>query len=346
MLLSSCQSDPFELKIISGNAIGTTYSIRYLDNKERTFEADIDSLIKAVNSATSTYIHESDISKINAGDTTVVVNQIFKDIFFKCERIHSETDGWFDPTIGVLVNAWGFGPENTESSVDSTQIASLLKFVGFNKVTLKNDRIRKKYPEIYFDFNAIGKGYLVDMVGRMFESHSIANYMVEIGGEIRARGVNQKGVPWKIAIENPNYDGSRSFATTISLSDKSIATSGNYRKFRMGDNGEKYVHTINPKTGFAYESNLLSASVISNSDCADVDGYATAFMAMGFERTKAFVNERTDLEVFLIYSNEKGELNTYRSEKSGVLIYFRQTGSNSPFSKAYNAIFSSPSTRV
>ena len=313
-LLNSCNSGKSELKIITGHAIGTTYSIRYMDNKERSFESEIDSLIKAVNSATSTYIQGSDISKINTGDTTVVVNQIFKDIFLKCERIHAETDGWFDPTIGVLVNAWGFGPENSEAVVDSTQIASLLKYVGFEKVTLKNDRIHKEHPEIYFDFNAIGKGYLVDMVGRMFESYSIANYMVEIGGEIRARGVNQKGAPWKIAIENPNYDGTRSFATTISLSDKSIATSGNYRKFRLGNNGEKYVHTISPKTGFAYESNLLSASVISSSDCADVDGYATAFMAMGFEKTKTFLKQRPDLEVFLIYSSENGALNTYRSE--------------------------------
>lgn len=313
-VLNSCGTSESKLRILTGHAIGTTYSIRYLDSAERSFEQEIDSLIKAVNKATSTYSPGSDISKINNGDTTIVVNKIFKDIFLKCERIYTETEGAFDPTIGILVNAWGFGPETTAGDIDSLQIKSLLKYVGFNKVALKNDRVYKRYPEIYFDFNAIGKGYLVDMVGRMFESHNIDNYMVEIGGEIRARGHNQNDVPWKIAIENPNFDGSRSLASTISLLDESIATSGNYRKFRLGENGEKFVHTINTTTGFAYESNLLSASVVASMDCADVDGYATAFMSMGLEKTMGFLENRSDLKVFLIYADENGDLKTYRSE--------------------------------
>ena len=172
----------------------------------------------------------------------------------------------------------------------------------------------KLYPEIYFDFNAIGKGYLVDVVGRMFEDYKIANYMIEIGGEIRARGVNNKNKHWKIAIENPNFDGSRSFATIIQLENESMATSGNYRKYRVSDDGIKYVHTINTNTGYATESNLLSASVISKSDCADVDGYATAFMAMGLENSIQFLENHSELKAFLIYSNNKGELETYATE--------------------------------
>lgn len=313
-VLSSCISSDLYLKVLSGNAIGTTYSIRYLDSSERSFDKKIDSLIKAVNKSTSTYSPGSDISKINKGDTTIIVDQIFKEIYNKCERIYLETNGAFDPTIGILVNAWGFGPEGEQSEIDSLKISALLKYVGFDKVSLVGDHVKKMYPEIYFDFNAIGKGYLVDVLGRMFEEHAIDNYMVEIGGEIRARGVNQNNIPWKIGIENPNFDGSRSIATTISLVDESIATSGNYRKFRISPNGDKFVHTINAKTGFASESNLLSASVIAKSDCADVDAYATAFMAMGFDETLEFLKNRTDLKVILIYSDDNGDLKTYRSE--------------------------------
>jgi thiamine biosynthesis lipoprotein len=301
------------LKVLQGNAIGTTFSIRYLDRSPLSFETEIDSLIKAVNKATSTYIPTSDISKINKGDTTIVIDEIFEEVFIKSEKIFKETDGAFDPTIGILVNAWGFGPEKAIEDLDSVKIKELLNFVGFDKVTIINSKVKKRYPEIYFDFNAIGKGYLVDIISRLFEAQNIENYMIEIGGEIRARGVNQDNVPWRIAIENPNLDGSRSFATTIQLKNESMATSGNYRKFRISEDGKKYVHTINTKTGYATESNLLSASVISKSDCADVDGYATAFMAMGLEETIKFLESHSELKAFLIYVDEDGEMQTYRS---------------------------------
>jgi len=310
----SCEKEQDNLKILKGNALGTTFSIRYLDTSEVAFDSKIDSLVKAVNKSISTYIPTSYISKINRGDSTVVVDGFFEEVFLKSEKIHNETNGAFDPTVGILVNAWGFGPENAIENLDSVKVKELLNFVGFNKVKLQNKKVHKLYPEIYFDFNAIGKGYLVDVVGRLFEQYAIENYMVEIGGEIRARGVNQNGEYWRIAIENPNFDGTRSFATTIQLQNESMATSGNYRKYRTTAEGTKYVHTINAKTGFATESNLLSASVISKSDCANVDGYATAFMAMGFEKAKDFLKNHTHLKAFLIYANEKGEMQTYTSE--------------------------------
>jgi len=310
----SCEKEQDNLKILKGNALGTTFSIRYLDTSEVAFDSKIDSLVKAVNKSISTYIPTSYISKINRGDSTVVVDGFFEEVFLKSEKIHNETNGAFDPTVGILVNAWGFGPENAIENLDSVKVKELLNFVGFNKVKLQNKKVHKLYPEIYFDFNAIGKGYLVDVVGRLFEQYAIENYMVEIGGEIRARGVNQNGEYWRIAIENPNFDGTRSFATTIQLQNESMATSGNYRKYRTTAEGTKYVHTINAKTGFATESNLLSASVISKSDCANVDGYATAFMAMGFENAKIFLKNHTHLKAFLIYANEKGEMQTYTSE--------------------------------
>ncbi|PHS54419.1 MAG: thiamine biosynthesis protein ApbE [Lutibacter sp.] len=309
----SCNTRQEELKTIEGNAIGTTFSIRYLDTSNKKFDAKIDSLIKAINKSVSTYISTSDISKINSGDTTVVIDELFKEIFLKSERIYAETEGVFDPTIGTLVNAWGFGPEKAIENLDSLKIKELLKFVGFDKVRIKDGKIIKLYPQIYFDFNAIAKGFLVDVVSKLFEQHEIKNYMVEIGGEIRARGVNQHNKYWRIAIENPNFDGSRTFATTIQLRNESMATSGNYRKFRTTEEGKKYVHTINTKTGFATESNLLSASVISKTDCADVDAYATAFMAMGLERSKVFLTKHKELKVLLIYGDENGNLEIFKS---------------------------------
>jgi len=313
IVLFSCENRQDNLRIIEGTAIGTTFSIRYLDTSTTSFDTKIDSLVKAVNKSVSTYIPTSDISKINRGDSTVVVDTYFEEVFLKSEKIYNQTNGIFDPTIGILVNAWGFGPGKTIENLDSVKIKELLNFVGFDKVSLKNGIVKKMYPEIYFDFNAIAKGYLVDVVGRLFEQYNIENYMVEIGGEIRARGINQDGEFWRIAIENPNEDGTRSFATTIQLHNESMATSGNYRKYRIMEDGTKYVHTINTKTGYATQSNLLSASIISKTDCADADGYATAFMAMGFEKSLKFLEKHKELKAFLIYANEKGELQMFKS---------------------------------
>jgi len=314
LLFLSCEDTKTDLKIIEGNAIGTTFTVRYLDGGTNNYETKIDSLIAAINKSASTYIPTSDLSKINKGDTTVLADANLQEVFTKSEKIYKETEGAFDPTIGILVNAWGFGPEKPIENLDSIKVNELLKFVGYDKVRLENGKIKKLYPEIYLDYNAIAKGYLVDMVSRMFEKSGVTNYMVEIGGEIRARGQNEKGTPWKIAIENPNTDGSRSFATVIELKNESIATSGNYRKFKVKEDGTKYVHTINTKTGYATESNLLSASVISKSDCANVDGYATAFMEMGFEKSTAFLKNHPELKAFLIYVDEKGAMQTFKSD--------------------------------
>ncbi len=313
LVLISCANNHKELKILQGNAIGTTYTIRYLDNQDQNFESKIDRIINEINRSTSTYIPNSIISKINKGDSTVRIDDHFEAVFKKAEKIFEETNGEFDPTVGILVNAWGFGPEEKINNLDSIKVGALLKFVGFDKVQIRNGKVEKLYPEIYFDFNAIGKGYLVDMVAALFEKNNIENYMVEIGGEIKAKGVNQKGDFWKIAIENPNTDGTRSFATTIQLKNESVATSGNYRKFRTTNDGRKYVHTINAKTGYATESNLLSASVISKSDCADVDGYATALMAMGFEKSVSFLKKHPELKAFLIYTDSVGAMKTFQS---------------------------------
>ncbi|MEN8124791.1 MAG: FAD:protein FMN transferase [Bacteroidota bacterium] len=318
VLLYACKNSGEIGKIsqLEGQALGTTFHITYIDSEHRNFESQIDSLFHTLNRSLSTYIPNSDISKINNGDSTILVDKMFTEVFQKSKRIFVETNGYFDPTIGVLVNAWGFGPGVRIEDLDSVKIIELLKFVGFDKVNIKNNRVDKKYKNIYLDFNAIAKGYAVDIIGRFFEENKINNYLVEIGGEVRTRGLNQKNKPWKIAIEKPNFDGTRSFQTFVNLENESIATAGNYRKFKIDKKtGKRYAHTLDTKSGFPSKSNLLSASVIANLDCADVDGYATALMALGFEKSKLFLKEHHELKAFLIYIDKDGEINTFEANK-------------------------------
>lgn len=316
LLLFSCTDfREKQYQKLEGIALGTTFHITYDSTKYEISEKEIDSLFYLVNKSMSTYMSNSDISKINQGDSTIVVDDLFIEVFKKSDRIFRETNGYFDPTIGIIVNAWGFGPKRILIPIDTAQIESLLITVGFENVKIKNGVVHKKFIETYIDFNAIAKGFAVDVLGRYLEKRNIDNYLVEIGGEIRARGVNASRNSWKIAIEKPNFDNSRSFQNFIVLSDESIATSGNYRKFKIDSlTGEKYSHTMDPKTGFPTKSNLLSASVISESDCADVDAYATALMAMGLEKSKKFLQKHPELKVFLIFSTDEGKIKTYSTK--------------------------------
>lgn len=310
-VLSSCKKEETTQNVVlNGHVFGTTYNIKYLD-VNHNYQKSIDSLFYLVNRSLSTYIPTSDISKINNGDTTVVVDDYFLEVFQKSKKIFKETNGFFDPTVGNLVNSWGFGPKNEKRNLSEDEVKNQMQFVGLDKVIISDRKIIKEKTEIFLDFNSIAKGYGIDIIGRFLESKNVENYLVEIGGEIRARGNSSKGKPWKIGFDNPNTDGSRSVSKFISLSNKSMATSGNYRKFRITDAGKKYVHTVNPKTGFAIESNLLSASVISNNDCADVDAYATAFMAMGIEKTKEFLKENPHVQAILLYLNENEEVQEF-----------------------------------
>lgn len=312
--LFSCKKmdepNPVKLK---GQAFGTTFHITYYDDNERDLTKQIDSLFYLINKSLSTYIPTSDISKINKGDTSIIVDKFFTEVFHKSKKIYKETNGIFDPTIDVLVNAWGFGPQKSLDRPDSLKIKELLTLVGFDAVQLINGKIIKSDNSIYIGFNAVAKGYAVDVAGRFLESKNILNYLVEIGGEIRARGKNEKrNAPWKMGIENPNFDGTRSLKKIIELKDEAIATSGNYRKFKIDSiSGIKYAHILNTKTGYPAQNNLLSVSVIAKLDCADVDAYATALMAMPLEKAKIFFEKHQELKGFLIYSNDEGNIETF-----------------------------------
>jgi thiamine biosynthesis lipoprotein len=295
---------------LQGAVFGTTYHITYLNKVD--YQKSIDSLFNLVNKSLSTYMPTSDISKINQGDTTVVVDDMFVEVFEKAKRIYKETDGYFDPTIGRLIDAYGFGSGKEKKDLTSEEIAALMENVGFDKVRLQDRRLYRDSENIEFNVNAFAKGYGVDIVGRFLESKNIHDYLVEIGGEIRARGTKE-GKLWKVAIEKPNVDGTRSIQKVIELDNESMATSGNYRKYKVNAEGKKIVHTVNAKTGLAEESNLLSVSVRLKGDCADVDAYATAFLAMGLEKTKVFLEEHPELKVVLLYANGKGGVEEFEN---------------------------------
>jgi thiamine biosynthesis lipoprotein len=295
---------------LNGGVFGTTYKITYL-NATQNYQKQLDSLFLIINNSVSTYIPSSDISKVNQGEKAIFIDAIFMEVFQKSKRIYRETDGYFDPTVGNLVNAYGFGPKNEKMNLTAEEIKEYMQFVGLEKVELIDGQIVKAHPKIYLDFNSIAKGFAIDVVARFFNDKNIDNYLIEIGGEIRAKGNKGSNKPWVIKLVNPVNAIENEGFKVINLSDKSMATSGNYRKYRVVENGKKYVHTINPKTGLATESNLLSASVIASIDCADVDAYATAFMAMGLKKSKEFLEKTPQLQAILLFSDDEGNINEY-----------------------------------
>ncbi|WP_240607644.1 FAD:protein FMN transferase [Marixanthomonas spongiae] len=302
---------------MEGKAFGTTYHIQYFSQEGFDAQEGIDSVVEAVNHSVSTYIPNSDISKINRGDSTVVIDQTFREVFVLSEKIHKQTQGYFDPTIGVLRNAYGFGDAKPLQEIDSTTLDSLMQFVGFDKVTLTSENtIQKTHPQIYFDFNAIAKGYGIDLLGSYLEKNQITNYLIELGGEILAKGINvEKQKPWVVGIESVNSEiNNRNVAETVPLKNEAMASSGNYRKFRIDSlTGKKYVHTINPITGKAQQSNVTSATVIAPT-CAEADAYATSFMALGLEKAKKLLQTLPKVEAYLTYTDSLNQHKEYLTE--------------------------------
>lgn len=305
-LFLSCQGERKNTKL-AGTVFGTSYSIIY--DSDVNYETQIDSLFYVINKSMSTYQANSDISKLNRNET-VYVDKHFVKVYDASKEIYGLTDGAFDPTIGNVVNAWRFGAENTIEKLDSLKIDSLMFYVGFDKTFRIANSITKAHPNIYFDFNAIAKGYGVDVIGAYLESQNIKNYLVEIGGEVRVKGKNtERKSPWKVGVENPNFEGKQTILKAISLKDEAMATSGTYRKFKIDENGNRYAHIINTKTGYPSKTNLLSVSVIAE-NCMTADAYATAFKAMGIKKVTLFLKSHPELKVFLIYENDKKELET------------------------------------
>jgi len=237
----------------------------------------------------------------------VIVDHHFRAVFEKATEVWKATGGYFDPTVGVLVNAYGFGPGKSISDLNPEEKDSLLLLIGWKKIQLSQDNnIKKESPHIYLDFNAIAKGYTVDIVGDFLLKSGSFDFMVEIGGEIVARGNNPKtGQAWKIGIDNPLQGGQRNFLQTLTLQDQAIASSGNYRKYRIDTiTGERFVHSINPLNGSALKTNILSTSVKAP-DCLTADAWATALMVMPFEKGKALIENDPQLEAIWSLAREE-----------------------------------------
>jgi len=314
-LITSAQQEPIK---IDGNAQGTTYHITYFDQKNRNLKPEITTLLADFDLSVSTYNPNSIISKIN-NNQPAKVDKYFIACFTKAKEVWKNTEGAFDPTVYPLVSAWGFGSKK-KLKIEQSKIDSILQFVGFDLIVLKGKRIRKKDPRVKLDFNAFAQGYSVDVVATFLKSKGITSFVVEIGGEVYAHDKKPNGDPWKVGIEEP-YDNQESENPTkaiAALDHLAIATSGNSRQYFI-ENGVKYAHHIDPKTGYPAKNNLLSASIFAK-DCISSDANATGVLVMGLEKAKAFLNEHRELQAYLIYSDEYGNFKVYKTEGMEALL--------------------------
>ncbi|MGB3774519.1 MAG: FAD:protein FMN transferase [Leeuwenhoekiella sp.] len=305
-LFASCaQKDGDTLRSFSGEALGTGYVVQFYSAKQFPVQEKFDSVVAAINQSMSTYIPDSDISRINAGDSTVVVDDMFKEVLSQSREVYKNTSGFYDPTVGILVNAYGFGPGKPIISLNKEILDSIRQYVGLDEISLSPEgKILKDNSAVYIDFNSIAKGYCIDRLGVMLEQNGVTDYLIEMGGELRARGSNiEKESPWKVGIENidaPIED--RGYTKIVTLGDKGMAGSGNYRKFRVDSvTGQRFVHTVNPLNGLAEKTDVLSATVIAPT-CAKADAYATAIMAMGLERSIIVLDNLDDVDAYILYA--------------------------------------------
>ena len=309
-LIVGCSHEQERKYLINGIALGTPFkTIYFSDIPIKNFKTSLDSIFNEINHSMSTYIPESDISKINNGDRNILVDDHFVKVFKKSKEIWKISDGFFDPTAGIITKANGLGPKNFDNEKDITK---LLELTGFNRVQLKNRSIIKENKDIFLDFNAIAKGYCVDVISDFLEQKAIDNFLVEIGGEMVSRGFNKStNDTWKVGISDPVKPDSHNYFTKIELKNRALASSGNYRKYKVDKtSGTKIVHTVNPKSGEAIETNVVGVSVIAN-DCMTADAYATAFMVMPLEDSIKIINENYEIDVLIIYLNELNEIDTF-----------------------------------
>ena len=299
--LNSCNNKKYYK--IQGYTQGTTYHITYQGTEN--YEQETNNLLHQFDMSLSTYVDSSIISKINKNETDVKIDSLFEEFFVKSKQVYGNSDGYFDITVAPLVNAYGFGfSKSTE--VDSFLIDSLMAFVGMDKVELVKNKIVKSDSRVMLDGNAIAQGQSVDFIANFLKKQDISNYLVEIGGEIAAIGVNEHGESWRVGIDKPivgTDEQNRELQAVIDLKDRALATSGNYRKFYEKD-GVKYGHSINPKTGKPAMQSILSATIIAN-DCITADAYATACMVVGLEKSKELLLKINELDAYLIYSDLK-----------------------------------------
>lgn len=313
-VLSGCQpKEDLQYIKIHGFAQGTTYQITYGMIDSIDLQPVIDSILRDFDLSLSSYIPESVLSRLNRNETDQV-DERFRTMYEVAYRVNNQSAGAFDLTVMPLVNAWGFGP-GRKMTIDSSLIDSLLQYVGMDKIQLKGDKLIKSNPGVSIDVNAIAQGQSVDEVALFLESIGCKNYMVEIGGEIRTLGKNPKGQVWRIGIDRPEFGNNipgLSLQAVVELKNKSLATSGNYRKF-YEENGVKFTHSIDPSTGYPARQEILSATIVCD-ECIDADAYATACMVMGLEKSKAMLSGLKGVEAYLIYGDPEGNYQVYYTD--------------------------------
>lgn len=348
IFLNSCHESSLENNYIKldGKTQGTTFHINFFDDNALTYEKQIDSLLKAIDQSMSTYIDSSILSEFNASDTGCMIDEHILRVFLKSYEIYEKSHGAFDPTVKPLIDFWGFGTSKIQvmDKIDKSALTPILQHVGLGKIRLFDNTkgapisftgeinfmngeyyLLKEHRAMQLDFNAIAQGYTVDVISNFLESKGIENYLVEIGGELRGKGLNAKGELWKVGIDKPTDESTldRPLQAILTLKNASVATSGNYRKFFIKD-GIKYSHTIDPATGYPVQQKpaLLSVTVLT-SDCMGADGYATAIMAMGLEKGKELLQGNRELEAYIIY-DDNGEQKTFLTEKMKEIIELKE----------------------
>ena len=303
LIISHQQSTPY--RQANDFVFGTTYKIVYQCDSDLT--ASIRQELMRVDYSLSPFNKESVITAVNQ-NREVMLDPYFVEVFNKAMEISRETKGAFDITVAPLVNAWGFGFKH-EQMPTKRQVDSLRQIIGYQKVALKNGKVEKQDPRMMLDCSAIAKGFGVDAVARLLRDRGVQNFMVEIGGEVVTCGVNAQRLPWRVGVVKPSEDSlstGHELQTILNVTDKAMATSGNYRNFYY-KNGRRYAHTIDPKTGYPVQHSLLSATVLAAS-CTVADAYATSFMVMGLDNARQLLEHHPELMAYLIYDDGKGDI--------------------------------------
>lgn len=299
LVIYSCNKSNY--RAYRGGMYGTTFSIIY--NYHSNLDKDIYDRMNSINASLSMFNPNSTISKFNQkGVMQIAIDSDFEKMYTKAVEVYEATDGAFDISVAPLINAWGFGYKHQKLPTDEV-VDSIMNFIGMDKVTMENHFIKKKIDGVELDASSIAKGLGVDLVAEYLDDKNIKNYMVEIGGEVRVKGVNRNGVKWRVGIDKPlEHDKNREIQLILNMDDGAVATSGNYRNFYIKD-GQKYTHTINPHTGYPVSKSILSASVYS-ATCMEADAYATAFMVLGLDAAKSVIKNVKSIEGLIIYGEE------------------------------------------
>ncbi|WP_321371941.1 FAD:protein FMN transferase [uncultured Draconibacterium sp.] len=311
LIFQACTTSTSKYIANNGTIYGTYYSIKYESPKGEDLQPAIDEELQRLSRIFSHYDKQSTITKVN-NNSPVELEQEFTTCFLKAEEIAKITNGAFDITAGPLISAWGFGPEDRQKMTDE-KVDSLKQICGYEKIRFENGRIIKENPHMTINMSAIAKGYTCDLIGEFLQKKGCLNYMVDIGGEVVAKGVNDKAKVWTIGIREPIENPfENELSAALMLNNRAMATSGNYLNFYEED-GKKYAHTIDPISGYPVQHSLLSASVVAN-DCMTADAFATAFMVLGKDAGIEIARMVPGMEIYFIYADENGENQVYMSE--------------------------------